>query len=104
MVAGGTCAFNPSRWPPSVDIFSLGEGEDVSVELLELYRTAKKRGLDQGGISPGRGSRSPGLYMPSLYDVSYHEDGTVAAITPRTAPRRWSPSGSSRTSTSPISR
>ena len=65
-----------------MDIFSLGEGEDVSVELLELYRTAKSEDWTKEEFLQAA-ARVPGLYVPSLYDVSYHEDGTVAAITPR---------------------
>ena len=82
VVAGGTCAFNPEPLAPFVDIFSLGEGEDVSVELLELYRTAKSEDWTKEEFLQAA-ARVPGLYVPSLYDVSYHEDGTVAAITPR---------------------
>ncbi|MGI5929897.1 TIGR03960 family B12-binding radical SAM protein [Pseudoflavonifractor sp.] len=82
IVAGGTCAFNPEPLAPFVDIFSLGEGEDVSVELLELYRKAKSEGWEKEEFLLAA-AKIPGLYVPSLYDISYHEDGTVAAITPR---------------------
>ncbi len=82
VVAGGTCAFNPEPLAPFVDIFSLGEGEDVSVELLELYRKAKGEGWEKEEFLQAA-AQIPGLYVPSLYDISYHEDGTVAAITPR---------------------
>lgn len=82
VVAGGTCAFNGEPLAPFVDIFSLGEGEEVSVELLELYRRAKAEewGKEEFLIAA---SKIPGLYVPSLYDIAYHDDGTVAAITPR---------------------
>lgn len=82
IVAGGTCAFNPEPLAPFVDIFSLGEGEDVSVELLELYRKAKSEGWEKEEFLLAA-AKIPGLYVPSLYDITYHEDGTVAAITPR---------------------
>ena len=82
IVAGGTCAFNPEPLAPFVDIFSLGEGEDVSVELLELYRKAKGEGWEKEEFLQAA-AQIPGLYVPSLYDISYNEDGTVAAITPR---------------------
>ena len=82
IVAGGTCAFNPEPLAPFVDIFSLGEGEDVSVELLELYRKAKGEGWEKEEFLQAA-AQIPGLYVPSLYDISYHADGTVAAITPR---------------------
>ncbi|EDM99617.1 radical SAM domain protein [Pseudoflavonifractor capillosus ATCC 29799] len=82
IVAGGTCAYNPEPLAPFVDIFSLGEGEDVSVELLELYRKAKSEGWEKEEFLQAA-AKIPGLYVPSLYDISYREDGTVAAITPR---------------------
>ena len=82
VVAGGTCAFNPEPLAPFVDLFSLGEGEDVSVELLELYRRAKGEGWEKEEFL-AEAAKVPGIYVPSLYDVTYHDDGTIAAITPR---------------------
>ena len=82
VVAGGTCAFNPEPLAPFVDLFVLGEGEDVSVELIQLYRKAREEGWDKEEFLAAA-ARVPGVYVPSLYDVSYHDDGTVAAITPR---------------------
>ena len=82
IVAGGTCAYNPEPLAPFVDIFSLGEGEDVSVELLELYRKAKSEGWEKEEFLQAA-AQIPGLYVPSLYDITYNEDGTVAAITPK---------------------
>ena len=82
VVAGGTCAFNPEPLAPFVDLFVLGEGEDVSVELIQLYRKAREEGWDKEEFLTAA-ARVPGVYVPSLYDVSYHDDGTVAAISPR---------------------
>ena len=80
IVAGGTCAYNPEPLAPFVDIFSLGEGEDVTVEMLELYRKGREAGWTKEEYLR-QASQIPGLYIPSLYDVTYHEDGTVASIT-----------------------
>ena len=82
VVAGGTCMFNAEPIAPFVDIVSLGEGEEVSVELLELYRKAKAEEWCKEEFLVAA-ARIPGLYVPSLYDIAYHEDGTVAAITPK---------------------
>ena len=82
IIAGGTCAFNGEPLAPFIDIFSLGEGEDVTVELIELYRRAKEECWSKAELLCAA-AQIPGLYVPSLYDVSYHADGTVAAITPR---------------------
>ena len=82
VVAGGTCAFNIEPLAPFVDIVSLGEGEEVSVELLELYRRAKVEEWSKEELLCAA-ARIDGLYVPSLYDVQYNDDGTVAAITPK---------------------
>lgn len=82
VVVGGTCAYNPEPLSPFVDIFSLGEGEDVTVEMIELYRQAKKEGWNKQQFLIAA-SKIPGLYVPSLYDVTYKEDGTIAAIEAR---------------------
>ena len=81
MVAGGTCAFNPEPLAPFVDLFVLGEGEDVSVEIIQLYRQAREEGWGKEEFLTAA-ARIPGVYVPSLYEVSYHGDGTVAAVTP----------------------
>ncbi len=82
VVVGGTCAYNPEPLAAFVDIFSLGEGEDVTVEMIQLYRKAKQEGWSKQQFLIAA-AQIPGLYIPSLYDVSYKEDGTLAAITPR---------------------
>lgn len=82
IVAGGTCTYNPEPLAPFVDIISLGEGEDVTVEMIELYRKAKKEGWSKQKFLQNA-AQIPGLYIPSLYEVTYHEDGTIAAITPK---------------------
>ena len=82
VVVGGTCAYNPEPLSPFADIFSLGEGEDVTVEMIQLYRQAKKEGWSKHQFLVAA-AKIPGLYIPSLYDVTYREDGTIDAITPR---------------------
>ena len=82
IIAGGTCAYNPEPLAPFVDIFSLGEGEDVTVELIRLYQRARQEGWSRQDLLVAA-AKVPGLYVPSLYAVTYHEDGTVAAVTPQ---------------------
>ena len=82
VVAGGTCCYNPEPLAPFIDFFSLGEGEEVTLEYIELYRQAKEEGWSKEEYLR-EVAKIPGIYVPSLYDVTYHEDGTVAAITPR---------------------
>ena len=87
VVAGGTAMYNPEPIADFVDIVSLGEGEDVTVELIELHRKARREGGSKEEFLR-RAARVPGLYVPSLYTVAYNPDGTVKEIVPRDgAPR-----------------
>ena len=82
VIAGGTSMYNPEPLAPFVDIVSLGEGEDVTVEMIQLYRKAKREGWTKAQFLQ-QAAQIPGLYVPSLYAVSYTPDGRVAAVTPR---------------------
>ena len=82
VIAGGTAMYNAEPIADFVDIVSLGEGEDVTVELIELHRRARREGWTKAEFLR-RVAQVPGLYVPSLYDVAYNEDGTVQSITAR---------------------
>ena len=82
VVAGGTCCYNPEPLAPFMDLFVLGEGEEVTLEYIRLFRQARNEGWDKPRFLR-EASHILGIYVPSLYDVTYHEDGTVAAVTPR---------------------
>ena len=81
VVAGGPCACNPEPITDFIDIFFLGDGEEVDLEVIELYRQCKREGRSRREFLRMAADIS-GVYVPSLYDVSYNGDGTVAAITP----------------------
>lgn len=81
IVAGGTCVYNGEPLADFIDIFSLGEGEDVTLEMIDLYRKGKQAGWSRAEFLQNA-AQVPGLYVPSLYEISYHQDGTVQAITP----------------------
>lgn len=81
IVAGGTCVYNGEPLANFIDIFSLGEGEDVTLEMIDLYRKGKQAGWSRAEFLQ-HAAQVPGLYVPSLYEVTYHEDGTVQSITP----------------------
>ena len=81
VIAGGTCAYNPEPLADFIDLFSLGEGEDLTVELLELYRRAKKEGWDKPAFLQAA-AKLDGIYVPSLYRHEYQPDGTLARIVP----------------------
>ena len=82
VVAGGTSMYNPEPLAPFVDIVSLGEGEDVTVEMIQLYRKAKQEGWSKAQLLRAA-AQIPGLYIPSLYEISYREDGLIASILPQ---------------------
>ena len=76
--AGGPCACNPEPLADFVDLFILGEGEEVNLEIIDLYMQAKKEGWDKQRILEAKPRRSAASMCPSLYDVSYNADGTIA--------------------------
>lgn len=81
VIAGGPCTCNPEPLVDFVDLFLLGEGEELLPELLELYREHKKLGSDKQTFLKSA-AKLEGVYVPSFYTVSYNGDGTVAEITP----------------------
>ena len=82
VIAGGTAMYNAEPIADFIDLVSLGEGEDITVELVELHRKARREGWSKAEFLRAA-SQLDGIYVPSLYDISYHDDGTVSAITPR---------------------
>jgi radical SAM family uncharacterized protein len=82
VVAGGPCACNPEPLADFIDLFFIGEGEEVDLEVLELYRTCKRQGLSKAEFLRAA-AQIQGVYVPSLYTVDYKEDGTIASVTPR---------------------
>ena len=80
--AGGACAYNPEPLADFVDFFCIGEGEEITPEVLELYRTAKREDWSKDRFLL-EVSRIDGIYVPSFYEHSYHENGTLKSITPK---------------------
>ena len=80
VVAGGTAMYNAEPLADFIDLACIGEGEEELPELIALYRRAKAEGWDKPCFLRAA-SRIEGIYVPSLYDVTYRDDGTVAAIT-----------------------
>ena len=81
VVAGGTAMYNPEPVADFIDLALIGEGEELLPEVIELYRRAKHEGWDKARFLRAA-AQIQGVYVPSLYDVSYNDDGTIAAITP----------------------
>ena len=79
--AGGVCAFNPEPLADFIDFFSLGEGEESTVEIVALYDKAKAEGWSKEAFLL-EVSKIPGVYVPSFYRHEYNPDGTLSAIVP----------------------
>lgn len=76
VMAGGTCTYNPEPLSDFVDLFIIGEGEEVNNELLDLYAAHKKRGFSKEAYLQ-EAAAIPGVYVPSLYTVEATENGDV---------------------------
>jgi len=84
VIGGGPCAYNPEPVADFFDCFSIGEGEDNLVEFTNLYIRMKEEGrYTRAAFLHEAAATVKGIYVPSLYDVTYHGDGTISAITPR---------------------
>ena len=79
--AGGVCAYNPEPLADFIDFFSLGEGEDITVEIVSLYDRAKLEGWSKEAFLQ-EVSKIPGVYVPGFYRHEYNADGTLTAIVP----------------------
>ena len=79
--AGGVCTVNPEPLADFIDFFSVGEGEEMTREILELYTKAKQEHWDKPRFLR-EVSHIDGIYVPSLYEHTYNPDGTLAQITP----------------------
>ena len=80
VVAGGTAMYNCEPIADFIDLALIGEGEEMDVELIELHRQARREGWSKHEFLV-RAAQIPGVYVPSLYDVAYNDDGTVESIT-----------------------
>ena len=80
VVAGGTAMYNCEPIADFIDLALVGEGEEMDVELIELHRQARREGWSKHEFLV-RAAQIPGVYVPSLYDVVYNDDGTVKSIT-----------------------
>ena len=82
VVAGGPNTCNPEPIADFVDIFFIGEGEEVDLEVIELFRECCSQGCDKAEFLR-RAAQIEGVYVPSLYDVNYNDDGTIKSFVPK---------------------
>ena len=81
VIGGGPCTYNPEPLADFFDIFYIGEGETVFYELMDKYKEWKAAGKTKKEFLE-MAAKIPGLYIPSFYDVSYNEDGTISSFEP----------------------
>ncbi|NOX97598.1 MAG: radical SAM protein [Nitrospirae bacterium] len=103
IIAGGIAvSANPEPLSEFIDLFVLGEGEEVVHELIDAYKAVRSQLSSPKHRQAGRTGREEalkklaeveGIYVPRFYHVSYNENGTVKAIETEDAPgkvrRRW---------------
>lgn len=82
VVAGGPCVCNPEPLSDFIDLFFLGEGEEVDLEVIDLYKQFRKEGKTKAQFLRAA-SQIEGVYVPSLYEVNTLEDGRRKSITPK---------------------
>ncbi len=91
VVAGGPCACNPEPIADFIDLFFLGEGEEVDLQVIDLYKEYKSKGGNNKAEFLRLAAKIEGVYVPSLYDVSYDEQGAIVSVTPKDgAPKKVS--------------
>jgi len=84
VIGGGPCAYNPEPVADFFDIFNIGEGESMLVEVVRLYIQMKDEGrYTKADFLHEAAKTIPGVYVPSLYNVEYNEDGTIKAYIPQ---------------------
>src|SRR4030065_250631 len=79
IIAGGSCALNPEPMANFIDLFVIGEAEEAILKLMEVFRAYKG---NKKQLLPEASALS-GVYVPSLYEVAYHRNGTFASIKPK---------------------
>ena len=83
IIGGGPCTYNPEPVADFFDLFNIGEGEEMLPEIVRLYIQMKEDGTYTRAAFLHEAARTiPGVYVPSLFEVTYNDDGTVKAYTP----------------------
>ncbi len=82
VIGGGPCAYNPEPLAEFFDMFYIGEGETQYFRLMDLYKEWRAGGASREAFLK-QAAQIPGIYVPSLYEVAYKEDGTIASMAPR---------------------
>ncbi|MBI4568005.1 MAG: TIGR03960 family B12-binding radical SAM protein [Planctomycetes bacterium] len=78
VIAGGPHAFSPEPMAPFIDVFVVGDGEEVVPRLLRIVRECRDAGVPRADLLRRLARDLPSIYVPALYDVEFKEDGTIA--------------------------
>jgi len=81
IIAGGQACFNPEPMADFIDAFVIGEGEEVTLEFIRAFEALKQAGADRRALLQNL-STIPGVYVPSLYNISYAQDNTISKVLP----------------------
>lgn len=81
VIGGGPCSYNPEPLAEFFDLFYIGEGETQYFALMDLYKEWRGSGASREAFLK-QAACIPGIYVPSLYEVSYKADGTIASMHP----------------------
>lgn len=89
IIAGGPCVYNPEPLSDIIDLFVIGEGEELTLEILKIYKEWKKENSKKSDFLK-KVSKLEGVYVPSFYEVLYNEDNTIKEMKPKdsTVPKR----------------
>ena len=88
IMAGGPCAYNPEPLAPFIDVFQIGDGEEMMLEAITCVRDCKAAGKSR--LETLRSlAHIEGIYVPAFYEASYNDDGTLSSFIPTdsSAPR-----------------
>ncbi len=83
VIGGGPCAYNPEPLAEFFDLFNIGEGEEMLPQIVRLYIDMKSRGATKAEFLREAARSIEGVYVPSLYEVTYNDDGTIAEFRPK---------------------
>ncbi|EOC99817.1 TIGR03960 family B12-binding radical SAM protein [Caldisalinibacter kiritimatiensis] len=82
IIAGGPCSYNPEPLADFVDVFVIGEGEELTLEILNVYKQMKEEGKNKADFLKEI-TKLQGVYVPAFYEVKYNEDGTIKSMEPK---------------------
>ena len=81
VIAGGTCVLNPEPLVDFIDIFVIGDGEEVTMDLIDILRENKKNNQNREQLLKNM-LTVKGIYIPRFYKEEYNPNGTLKSLSP----------------------